>query len=131
MSREPKEILRDIKTIAVVGISKNEYKDSFKVMKFLIDKGYTVFPVNPKYKDEFIQDRKCYSGLKNIDEKIDMVEIFRKTEFVYEHTKQAIEIEAKVLWTQLNIFCNDSKKLAKSEGLEVVMNRCPKIELQQ
>ena len=131
MSREPKEILRDIKTIAVVGISKNEDKDSFKVMKFLIDKGYTVFPVNPKYKDEFIQDRKCYSGLKNIDEKIDMVEIFRKTEFVYEHTKQAIEIEAKVLWTQLNIFCNDSKKLAKSAGLEVVMNRCPKIELQQ
>ena len=131
MSREPKEILRDIKTIAVVGISKNEDKDSFKVMKFLIDKGYTVFPVNPKHKDEFIQDRKFYAGLKNIDEKIDMVEIFRKTEFVYEHTKQAIEIEAKVLWTQLNIFCNDSKKLAKSEGLEVVMNRCPKIELQQ
>jgi len=131
MSREPREILRDIKTIAVVGISKDEEKDSFKVMKFLIDKGYTVFPVNPKYKDEFIQDRKCYEGLKDIDEKIDMVEIFRKTEFVYEHTKQAIEIEAKVLWTQLNIFCNDSKKLAKSEGLEVVMNRCPKIELQQ
>ena len=131
MSREPREILRDIKTIAVVGISKDEEKDSFKVMKFLIDKGYTVFPVNPKYKDEFIQDRKCYEGLKNIDEKIDMVEIFRKTEFVYEHTKQAIEIEAKVLWTQLNIFCNDSKKLAKSAGLEVVMNRCPKIELQQ
>jgi len=131
MSREPREILRDIKTIAVVGISKDEEKDSFKVMKFLIDKGYTVFPVNPKYKDEFIQDRKCYAGLKNIDEKIDMVEIFRKTEFVYEHTKQAIEIEAKVLWTQLNIFCNDSKKLAKSAGLEVVMNRCPKIELQQ
>ncbi len=131
MSKEPREILRDIKTIAVVGISKDEEKDSFKVMKFLIDKGYTVFPVNPKYKDEFIQDRKCYEGLKEIDEKIDMVEIFRKTEFVYEHTKQAIEIEAKVLWTQLNIFCNDSKKLAKSAGLEVVMNRCPKIELQQ
>ena len=131
MTREPKEILRDIKTIAVVGISKDEDKDSFKVMKFLIDKGYTVFPVNPKHKDEFIQDRKCYAGLKNIDEKIDMVEIFRKKEFVYEHTKQAIEIEAKVLWTQLNIFCNDSKKLAKSAGLEVVMNRCPKIELQQ
>ena len=131
MSREPKEILRDIKTIAVVGISKDKDKDSFKVMKFLIDKGYKVFPVNPEHKGEFIQDRKCYAGLKNIDEKIDMVEIFRKTEFVYEHTKQAIEIEAKVLWTQLNIFCNDSKKLAKSEGLEVVMNRCPKIELQQ
>ena len=131
MSREPKEILRDIKTIAVIGISKDKDKDSFKVMKFLIDKGYTVFPVNPKHKDEFIHDRKCYAGLKNIDEKIDMVEIFRKTEFVYEHTKQAIEIEAKVLWTQLNIFCNDSKQLAKSAGLEVVMNRCPKIELQQ
>tara|TARA_Y100001934_G_C12054481_1_gene632315 strand:+ start:390 stop:785 length:396 start_codon:yes stop_codon:yes gene_type:complete len=131
MSREPREILQDIKTIALVGISKDTKKDSFVIMKFLIERGYTVFPVNPKYKDELILDRKCYAGLKNIDEKIDMVEIFRKTEFVYEHTKQAIDIQAKVLWTQLNIFCNESKKLAKSAGLEVVMNRCPKIELQQ
>ena len=131
MSREPREILKDIKTIALVGISKDTKKDSFVIMKFLIERGYTVFPVNPKYKDELILDRKCYAGLKNIDEKIDMVEIFRKTEFVYEHTKQAIDIQAKVLWTQLNIFCNESKKLAKSAGLEVVMNRCPKIELQQ
>ena len=131
MSREPREILQDIKTIALVGISKDTKKDSFVIMKFLIERGYTVFPVNPKYKDELILNRKCYAGLKNIDEKIDMVEIFRKTEFVYEHTKQAIDIQAKVLWTQLNIFCNESKKLAKSAGLEVVMNRCPKIELQQ
>ena len=131
MSREPREILKDIKTIALVGISKDAKKDSFVIMKFLIERGYTVFPVNPKYKDELILNRKCYAGLKNIDEKIDMVEIFRKTEFVYEHTKQAIDIQAKVLWTQLNIFCNESKKLAKSAGLEVVMNRCPKIELQQ
>ena len=131
MSREPREILQDIKTIALVGISKDTKKDSFVIMKFLIERGYTVFPVNPKYKDELILDRKCYAGLNNIDEKIDMVEIFRKTEFVYEHTKQAIDIQAKVLWTQLNIFCNESKKLAKSAGLEVVMNRCPKIELQQ
>ena len=131
MSREPREILKDIKTIALVGISKDTKKDSFMIMKFLIERGYKVFPVNPKYKDELILDRKCYAGLKNIDEKIDMVEIFRKTEFVYEHTKQAIDIQAKVLWTQLNIFCNESKKLAKSAGLEVVMNRCPKIELQQ
>ena len=131
MSREPREILKDVKTIALVGISKDTKKDSFMIMKFLIERGYTVFPVNPKYKDELILNRKCYAGLKNIDEKIDMVEIFRKTEFVYEHTKQAIDIQAKVLWTQLNIFCNESKKLAKSAGLEVVMNRCPKIELQQ
>ena len=98
-------------------------------MQFLLEKGYDVFPVNPNYKNELILGRKCSAYLKDIDENIDMVDIFRKKEFVYNITKEAIDINAKVLWTQLDIICIDSMNLATNAGLDVVMNKCPKIEL--
>ena len=95
----------------------------------MLENGYDVFPVNPNYKNELILGRKCSAYLKDIDENIDMVDIFRKTEFVYNITKEAIDINAKVLWTQLDIICIDSMNLATNAGLDVVMNKCPKIEL--
>ena len=97
------EILTSVKTIALVGASSNPERDSFKVMKVLLDSGYKVFPVNPNEKDNIILGQSCYADLNSIDESIDMVDIFRATEAVLGVTKEAIEIGAKVLWTQLDI----------------------------
>lgn len=127
---DPKDILKNINTIAVVGVSSKEERDSYKVMKFLIERGYKVFPVNPNEEGEYILGRKCFKSLFDINDDVDMVDVFRKKEFVYDITHEAIKINAKVLWTQLDIFCEDSFNLAKDAGLKVVMNRCPKIELE-
>ena len=126
----PLDILKNVSSIAIVGISSKEERDSYKVMKFLIEKGYKVFPVNPNEEGKYILGRKCFKNLSDIDDEVDMVDVFRKDEFVYDVTKEAIKINAKVLWTQLDIFCEDSLNLAKDAGLKVVMNKCPKIELE-
>ena len=130
MLNNPIDILKNVRSIAVVGISSKEERDSYKVMKFLIERGYKVFPVNPNEEGKYILGRKCFKNLTDINDEVDMVDVFRKKEFVYGVTKEAIEINAKVLWTQLDIFCEDSANLAKDAGLTVVMNKCPKIELE-
>ena len=130
MSNNPLDILKNVSSIAIVGISSKEERDSYKVMKFLIEKGYKVFPVNPNEQGKYILGRKCFKNLSDIDDEVDMVDVFRKDEFVYDVTKEAIKINAKVLWTQLDIFCEDSFNLAKDAGLKVVMDKCPKIELE-
>ena len=130
MLNDPLDILKNVSSIAIVGISSKEERDSYKVMKFLIEKGYKVFPVNPNEQGKYILGRKCFKNLSDIDDEVDMVDVFRKDEFVYEVTKEAIKINAKVLWTQLDIFCEDSFNLAKDAGLKVVMDKCPKIELE-
>ena len=124
------DILKNVNSIAIVGISSKEERDSYKVMKFLIERGYKVFPVNPNEEGKYILGRKCYKNLTDINDEVDMVDVFRKKEFVYHVAKEAIEINAKVLWTQLDIFCEDSGNLAEDAGLTVVMNKCPKIELE-
>ena len=123
------DILREIKTIAVVGASSKKDRDSYKVMQSLIKNGYRVFPINPNESGKTILDLECLPNLEAVKENIDMVDIFRKKEFVYNITKEAIDINAKVLWTQLDIICIDSMNLATNAGLDVVMNKCPKIEL--
>ena len=125
------QILREVKTIALVGASSNPEKDSYKVMKFLLENNYKVYPVNPNEKGNRILDQYCYRDLHSIDVPIDMVEIFRKPEEVLAITKEAVKIGSKVLWTQLGIIDEEASKMAKSKGLKVVMNRCPKIELQK
>ena len=126
-----KEILEEVKTIALVGASSNPEKDSYKVMKFLLEKNYEVYPVNPNEKGNSILGQFCYGDLRSIGFPIDMVEIFRKSEEVLGITKEAINIGSKVLWTQLGIIDNEAFKMAKSNGLKVVMDRCPKIELKK
>lgn len=118
------EILKHVKTIAIVGASSNPERDSYKVMKFLIDYGYKVFPVNPKEND--ILGRKCYSNLKAIKKKIDMVDIFRANEFIYDLAKEAIEINANIIWTQEGIVHGKAASLGERNGLQVVMDECPK-----
>lgn len=125
------QILKEVKTIAIVGASSNSEKDSYKVMKFLLENNYEVYPVNPNEKGNRILDQYCYGDLHSIHVTIDMVEIFRKREEVLAITKEAVNIGSKVLWTQLGIIDEEASEMAKSKGLKVVMNRCPKIELQK
>ena len=126
-----KEVLREVKTVAVVGASSNHERDSYKVMQSLIEHGYQIFPVNPNEKGNLILDQLCYSDLGSIPEKIDMVDVFRAKDAVIGVTEEAIKVGAKVLWTQLGIVNEEASELAKSAGLKVIMNRCPKIELEK
>ena len=126
-----KEVLREVKTVAVVGASSNHERDSYKVMQSLIEHGYKIFPVNPNEKGNLIFGQLCYSDLGSIPEKIDMVDVFRAKDAVIEVTEEAIKVGAKVLWTQLGIVNDEASEIAKSAGLKVVMNRCPKIELEK
>ena len=119
-----KELLRNIKNIAIVGASPNPERDSFKVMKFLLDQGYKIFPVNPK--EANILGSKCYQSLTSIDERVDVVDIFRAKEFVFDLTKEAIRINAKIIWMQEGIIDEKSSSLAMSCGIKVVMDKCPK-----
>ena len=125
-----KKILKEVTTIAVVGASAKKEKDSFKVMQSLIENDYRVFPVNPNEEGNLILGQRCYKDLSSIDEKIDMVDIFRNSDAIMGITKQSIEIKAKVLWTQLGIINTEAADLAEKAGLKVVMDRCPKIELE-
>ena len=126
-----KQILEEVKTIALIGASSNPEKDSYKVMKFLLEKNYVVYPVNPNEKGKSILGQYCYEDLQSIGLPIDMVEVFRKSEEVLGIAKEAIDIGSKVLWTQLGIIDQEAFNMAKNEGLKVVMNRCPKIELKK
>ena len=119
-----KKLLKQIKNIAIVGASSNPERDSFKVMKFLMDYGYEIFPVNPK--ENNILGRRCYANLKEIEERIDMVDIFRANEFILAITNEAIEINANIIWTQEGIVDENAASLAKKSGLTVVMDKCPK-----
>ncbi len=126
-----KDILSEVKTIAVVGASANDNRDSFKVMQSLIQHGYQIFPINPNEKGNLILGQPCYADLRSVSQAIDMVNVFRAVDAVMGVTKNAIEIGANVLWTQLGIVDLKAAELAKKAGLKVVMNRCPKIELEK
>ena len=121
-----RSILIDVKTIALIGASSNSSRDSYKVMKFLIDRGYKVFPVNPNEANNIILGQKCYSNLKSIKEKIDMVDIFRAKEFIFDITREAIELKVKIIWTQENLIDEKAAKLGNDAGLTVIMDECPK-----
>ncbi len=126
-----KEVLQEVKTIAVVGASANRERDSYKVMESLIQHGYQIFPINPNEQGNLILGQLCYSNLNSVPEKIDMVDVFRAKDAVMGVTEEAILIGAKVLWTQLGVISEEAFELAKSAGLKVIMNRCPKIELEK
>ena len=126
-----KEILKEVKTIAVVGASGDHDRDSYKVMEALIQNGYQIFPINPNEEGNLILEQLCYADLSSVSGKIDMVDVFRAEDAVIGVTKEAIKIGAKVLWTQLDVINEEASELAKKAGLKVIMNRCPKIELEK
>ena len=124
-----KKVLEEAKSIAIVGASSNKERDSHKVMKYLLEKGYEVLPVNPKESGNIILGQYCFDDLESINKPVDMVDVFRATEAVMGIAEQSISIGAKVLWTQENIVHEEAAKLAENAGLKVVMDRCPKKEL--
>ena len=123
------DILSSVKTIAMVGASPDKTKFSYGVLRVLHETGYDMIPVNPKPGITEIRNLKVYPNLSAIDRPVDMVEVFRKPEDLYEIAEEAIAIGAKVLWGQIGVINHDAARLAENAGLRVVMNRCPKIEL--
>ena len=124
-----KTILSEVKTIAVVGASSKIDRDSFKVMHYLIENGYKVFPINPNEYGKIIFGQKCLPSLDAIKENVDMVDVFRAKSAVLGITKEAIKKGVKVLWLQEGIINKEAAALASNAGLKVVMDRCPKKEL--
>ena len=121
-----RRILESHTTVAVVGMSNKVYRPSYFVGKYLLDHGYTVFPVNPTF-DEVL-GQKSYASLSDIPVPVDIVDCFRRPGEMMGLAEQAIAIKAKVLWMQLGVVNHDACRLAEDAGLEVVMDRCTKIE---
>ena len=121
------DILKSVKTIAMVGASGDKTKFSYGVLRQLSEIGYDILPINPNPKITEIRGLKVYRSLQDIDKQIDMVEVFRPATELYGIAEQAIEVGAKVLWGQIGVYDDSAAKLAESAGLKVVMNRCPKI----
>ncbi len=121
-------VLRRVRTIAMVGASPNWNRPSYFAMKYLQHKGYRVIPVNPAAAVQTILGEKAYASLRDIPDRVDMVDIFRNSEAAGPITDEAIVIGAKVVWMQLGVRNDAAAKRAEAAGLTVVMNRCPKIE---
>lgn len=123
------DILKSVKTIAMVGASADKTKFSYGVLRVLNETGYTMLPVNPNPKLTEIRGIPVYHSLEEIDCPVDMVEVFRPKEEFYGIAEKAIAIGAKVLWGQIGVYDDRAAALAEEAGLKVVMDRCPKIEL--
>lgn len=116
------------KTFAMVGASPNIVRPSYFAMKYLIDKGFRVIPVNPGHAGKTLLGETIYADLKDVPDPIDIVDIFRNSQAAFDITKDAISVGAKVVWMQLTVRNDEAAELAEAAGLQVVMNRCPKIE---
>ena len=123
------DILKSVKTIAMVGASGDKTKFSYGVLRQLSEIGYDILPINPNPNITEIRGLRVYRSLKEIDKQIDMVEVFRPKNELYGIAEQAIEVGAKVLWGQIGVYDDKAAELAEAAGLKVIMNRCPKIEL--
>ncbi|MGU9957001.1 MAG: CoA-binding protein [Arenicellales bacterium WSBS_2016_MAG_OTU3] len=121
-----RRILHTNKNIAVVGLSANWYRPSFFAAKYMQQHGYRIIPVNPNYEE--ILGERCYPELAMIPDKVDMVDVFQRTEAVMPFAQSAIDIGAKVFWQQLGVLNHEAEKMVVEAGLESVMNRCVKIE---
>jgi len=119
-------ILKNSKTIAVVGLSDRPERPSYQVASYLLEQGYRIIPVNPNISEW--RGIRVYGSLSEIKEKVDVVDIFRRSEHVPGIVDEAIKIGAKVVWMQLGVANQEAAEKAKAAGLKVVMNRCMKIE---
>lgn len=126
MNITPQQLLQDTKSIALVGISVKEDRPSNRVAKYLIDAGYELFFVNPQYTE--VLGRPCYPSLSDLPQKVDMVDVFRRSEDCLPIAEEAVKIGAKSLWLQQGITNADCKKLAEANGLIYVEDLCTKIE---
>ncbi len=123
-----RKILREVKTIAAVGLSANDMRPSYFSALYLRNKGYKVIPINPRYAGEDILGETTLASLDDLPEPPDMVQVFRRSEEAPAVVADAIRIGAKVVWMQLGVRHDEAAKIAEAAGLNVVMDRCPKIE---
>jgi uncharacterized protein len=125
-----RDILRSVKVIALVGASGNTVRPSYLVMKYLMEKGYKVVPVNPGLAGQELLGQLVYARLHEFPLPIDMVDIFRNSEAAGEIVDEALSLKAipKVIWMQLSVRNDAAAERAEAKGLQVVMNRCPKME---
>ena len=125
-----RRILRDCRTIAVVGLSAEWHRPSYFVAKYLQQHGYRIVPVNPRYAGNggTVLGERCYSSLAEIPHPIDMVDVFRRSEDVLPLARQAVDIGAKCLWQQIGVKNFEADALARAAGLDTVLDRCVKIE---
>ena len=123
-----RRILRENRVIAIVGLSADWFRPSHFAAKYMQEHGYRVLPVNPRYAGKTVLGERCYAGLREIAEKVDIVDVFRKTEDVMPIAEDAIAIGAKVLWQQLGVRNEAAAAKARAAGMESVMDHCVKIE---
>lgn len=123
------DILESVNTIAMVGASPDPTKFSYGVLRVLHEQGYHMIPVNPREAGNEIRGLNVVASLSDIDEPVDMVQVFRASEALPGVAREAVEIRAKVLWGQIGVYSDEAARIAEEAGLRVVMNRCPKIEL--
>jgi len=123
---EIKVLLTNTKVIAVVGLSDNSERVSYMVSEAMKQKGYTIVPVNPNASE--ILDEVCYASLSDIPFPVDLVNVFRRSEYTPEVAEEAVKIGAKALWLQLGVYNEEAAQIALNGGLEVVMDRCIKVE---
>ena len=125
------DILREARTIAVIGASPNESRPSYGVMRFLLSRGYHVIPVNPGQAGKEILGQPTYASLADIPEPVDMVDVFRASEYLNEVVEDALALDPhpKVIWSQLSVRDDFAARKAEEAGIKVVMDRCPAIEI--
>jgi predicted CoA-binding protein len=123
-----RRILKTCHTVAVVGLSTQWHRPSFFVGKYLQQHGYRVIPVNPRYAGEKILDETVYAALTDIPERVDMVDVFRRSDEVLPVAQDAVKIGARCLWQQIGVANAEADALARGAGMDSVMNRCVKIE---
>ncbi len=123
-------ILNTVKTIAMVGASEKENRPSYFAFKYLLERGYRMIPVNPGHAGDSMLGQKIYARLSDIPEPVDMVDIFRASQYALPIVQEALSLKPRpqVIWMQLGIRNDEAAALAEANGMKVVMNRCPKIE---
>ena len=114
--------IRSLKNIAVVGMSRHPEKAAHFVPKYLTEQGYNIIPINPTA--DKILDRKCYSSVTEIDQPIDIVDVFRPSDQVLSFVEEAIKMKPKIIWLQEGIHNSEAEELARHQGIKVVFNRC-------
>jgi predicted CoA-binding protein len=125
VTRTPAEILSEAHTIALVGASPKEWRPSHSVMRYLLEQGYRVIPVRPHVKE--VLGIPCAGSLSEIDEPIDLVDVFRRAEFCPTVAEEAVAVGAKALWLQLGIVSPEARAVAEAAGLDYVENECTAI----
>lgn len=125
---EIKTILENVGNIAVVGLSDKMDRTSYMVSAAMQNRGYRIIPVNPQAAGQKILGETCYASLKDVPEPIDMVNVFRRSEYCADIAREAVDVGAKTIWLQLGVVNNEAAQIAEEHNIHMIMDRCIKVE---